>query len=67
MNNPFEALCTYCQKRLAVHELKGQKAVCEDGYKDGFELWEVIDAKRALGHKISKPQSHAAMISKLRS
>jgi hypothetical protein len=65
--NPFDAICNYCQKTLAVHSLKGSRAVCDDGHVDGFKLWQVIDGKRALGHKISLAQSYAAMKSRSKS
>lgn len=63
-SNPFNAICSYCGTKISVHWFKGRKAVCEDGYADGFELWQVVDAKRALGHRINAALSHAAMVSK---
>ncbi len=45
---------------MSIHAIRGRKAYCEDGYDSPFELWQVVAAKRALGHKINPAMSHAA-------
>jgi hypothetical protein len=62
--NPFNHVCGRCGGTLQTHQLIGRKAKCDDDNWSDFQIWQVVDAKRALGHKINMSLAHAAMRSK---
>jgi hypothetical protein len=63
-DNPFNAVCSRCSQTISVHILYGNKAKCHDGDFSAFEVWEVVEVRRALGHKITPAMSYAAMKSR---
>ncbi len=58
--NPFLAVCPRCHTTMSIHNIRGRKAYCENGLDSPFRLWQIVAAKRALGHKINTSMSHAA-------
>lgn len=53
MTSPFDYHCKRCGASISVHRFHGRKMRCDDGKLGEFEIWQVIEARRALGHKIS--------------
>ena len=62
--NPYGFICSRCSERAAIHGLHGRRMICHDGESSTFEVWQVVEVKRALGHKIPTKMAHAAMKSK---
>lgn len=62
--NPYNYVCPRCNERAALHGIRGQKMICHDGGKSTLEIWQVIEVKRALGHKIPHKMAYAAMRSR---
>ncbi len=62
--NPYNYICSRCNERAAIHGIRGRKMLCHDGESSDFEIWQVVDVKRALGHKIPVKMAFAAMKSK---
>ena len=62
--NPYNYVCTRCNERAAIHGIRGQKMICHDGEKSTLEIWQVIEVKRALGHKIPHKMAYAALKSR---
>ncbi len=63
-DNPYDYICSRCDQRAAIHGIRGQKMICHDGEKSTLEIWQVIEVKRALGHKIPPTMAYAAMKSR---
>ena len=59
-DNPFAYECGKCSRLLQVHKIIGRRAKCDDDTFSDFEVWQVVDAKRALGHKINPTMAFAA-------
>ena len=60
MGNPFAYVCGRCGAILQNHQLIGRRAKCDDASYGDFEVWQVVEAKRALGHKINPTMAFAA-------
>ena len=58
--NPFAYECGKCGRALQIHKIIGRRAKCDDENFADFEVWQVVEAKRALGHKINQTLAFAA-------
>ncbi len=58
--NPYDRVCSRCKERASIHGIRGSKMLCHDGEFSTFEVWEVVEIKRALGHKIPAKMAYAA-------
>ncbi len=62
--NPYNYVCSRCNERAAVHGIHGRRMICHDDEPSTFEVWQVVDVKRALGHKIPVKMAYAAQKSR---
>jgi len=64
MSSPFDHICARCGTTISLHTFYGRKMLCVDGAPASFEVWQVIEVRRALGHKVAPEWAVAAKRSK---
>ncbi len=62
--NPYDRVCSRCKEAASIHGIRGRRMICHDGEFSTFDVWEVVEVKRALGHKIPVKMAFAAKKSK---